>query len=102
MRHRDALLFLGVSLVTLAIVETALLKTVGRPYTDLYRATRQHQHWAVRVAPLLAAAVVTAHLENKLPARLDPFTIAAKVLTKPEVPNGRNPDSPTVVQENVA
>lgn len=103
MRHRDALLFLGVSALTLAVVEASLLATIGRPYTDLYRATRQHHQRAVAIAPLLAAAVVIAHLENRLPARLDPFNLAARVLTNPEVPNGRNnPDIPTTVQKATA
>jgi hypothetical protein len=95
MRHRDAWLFWGVSVITLAAVEAALLKTLGRPYTDLYRATRQHQNWATKTAPLLAAAIVFAHLEGVLPQRLDPFTIAARVLTNKEAPNGPNTHHPT-------
>jgi len=78
--HRDAVLFVGVSAVTLAVVEGVLLAGIGRVYTDLYRSTRQHSHPLVRVLPLAAAAVTFAHLEGWLPSKVDPFHASAKVL----------------------
>ncbi len=80
--HRDALLFVGVSAVTLAVVEGVLLAGVGRVYTDLYRSTRQHSHPVVRALPLVAAAVTFAHLEDWLPARVDPFHASAEAMRR--------------------
>lgn len=64
----------------LAIVEVALLRMEGRPYTALYRSTRRHPNRIVALAPLAAAAVVALHLEEKLPPAVDPLHQLGRLL----------------------
>lgn len=79
---RDALQFAAVSAGVLAVVEMALLRTDGRPYTDLYRSTRAHPSRVVAAAPLAAAVVTVLHLEGVLPSRVDPYYWLGRVLAR--------------------
>ena len=62
---------------SLLVIELALKKTTGIPYTHLYRAARQAPG-IIRYAPVAAAAVTFAHLEGWIPEKYDPFSVAAK------------------------
>lgn len=77
---KDVVMFASVSAVTLGLLEATLVKTAGAFYTEMYREVRRHPNRLVAVSPLIAATVVLLHLEGKLPASLDPFHQAGRLV----------------------